>query len=49
MQKFTVPANVLQAVAEYLSTRPFKEVAGLIQALSQAEPVAEAAAEPDVD
>ena len=30
---FRLPENVLKALAEYLVTRPYKEVAGLINAI----------------
>ncbi len=37
-QKFLVDAALLQATLEYLSTRPFREVRRLIEALEQAQP-----------
>lgn len=34
-QMIAVPQELLQATADYLSQRPFREVAGLLQALQQ--------------
>lgn len=35
---FIIPADVAQAVFNYLSARPYREVAGLIQALGTLKP-----------
>ena len=40
-QKFLVDAALLQAVLEYLATRPFREVRRLIEALELSQPVAQ--------
>lgn len=36
-QKVALSVSTINSVADYLSTKPFREVAGLIQALSQGE------------
>ena len=48
MEKFEISAPVLQAVVQYLNSKPYNEVAKLIQAISAEvanEPQAEEAAE----
>lgn len=37
--EYKVGENVLQAVGNYLSTRPYREVAQLIAALAQAQKI----------
>lgn len=39
MSKVTIPADLAQALHEYLMARPMREVEGLVVALRQAEPV----------
>lgn len=39
MRSYAIPADVLEGVAAYLSTRPYREVAGLIERLSRLEPL----------
>lgn len=34
-----VPVDLLQTTANYLATRPYREVAGLIQAIQTCKPV----------
>jgi len=36
-----LPVNVVNDVLQYLSTQPFKEVAGIIHSLQQAEAIEE--------
>jgi hypothetical protein len=36
MQTIPVPAELVQAIADYLAIRPYREVAGLLAALQQA-------------
>jgi hypothetical protein len=45
MQKFIIDGNVAQAIADYLVTKPYREVAGFIQALQSIEPMLPPAAE----
>ena len=37
--KVTIPADLAQAIHDYLTQRPMREVEPLVQALRQAEPV----------
>lgn len=39
MSKVTIPADLANALHEYLMTRPMREVEALVAALRQAEPV----------
>lgn len=39
MPNFIIPAELAQAIANYLGTRPYVEVAGFINALQQLRPV----------
>ena len=41
MKQFIIDENVANGVLNYLATRPYMEVAGLIQALSKLQPVPE--------
>lgn len=41
MTNFFIPQDLLQAVGNYLSTRPYREVAGMVQALESLKPVQE--------
>lgn len=36
---FAVDAGLLQQIADYLQTRPYREVAGMLNGLSQAQPL----------
>ena len=42
-----IPTDLAQALADYLSTRPFREVAGFMGALQQLKPPAEETPRPD--
>lgn len=42
MKKFILPEDLGNAVGEYLASRPYREVAGLLNAFSQLEEVDEA-------
>lgn len=39
---FLIPADLAQAIADYLATKPFREVAGLMSALQQIKPAEQA-------
>jgi hypothetical protein len=41
-QTYTLPASLVHAIAEYLSQRPYREVAGYIAALGNIGPNARA-------
>jgi len=45
--KYQITEQVLNAIANYLSTRPYREVAQLINALAQAEKIEPAAMKAD--
>ena len=44
-QEYIVPGNLANAIAQYLAERPYKEVAGLLAALSQVLPTKASALE----
>ena len=44
-----IPTDLAQAIADYLATRPFREVAGFMGALQQLKPPAENAPPPPVE
>jgi hypothetical protein len=39
MPEFAIPAQLAQAIAEYLSTKPYREVAPMLAALQALKPV----------
>ena len=41
MQNYILPGDVIQAVGDYLITKPYKEVVNLINQLSQAKAIGE--------
>lgn len=41
-----IPAALAQAIADYLATKPFQEVAGFMSALAQLKPAAKPVDEP---
>lgn len=45
-KKYLIDAALLQAIAEYLAQRPFREVRRLIEAIEQCPPALEAPPEP---
>lgn len=45
MKEVTIPADLAQALHEYLTTRPMREVEGLVVALRNAKPVEDGNAE----
>ena len=44
-----IPTDLAQSIADYLATRPFREVAGFMGALQQLKPPAENAPPPPVE
>jgi len=48
-REFIIPEDMLKQLIAYLHERPFKEVAGAIQALSTLQEVGGGMAKPDVE
>ena len=47
--RFEIDQQVAQRIADYLSTRPFNEVAGHMTALTQLKEIPEPEAEPEAE